>query len=149
MTLKRTFINRGKKAIEKRNLMGRGIYAVRHILPVEVAFEWGANKLEQWGIVMLNEQKKVVRCWNLTKRGEWEDCMIDVDGLELWQSSEMERQFAQDAKVSTEMTRLYETEKIRNGVLSRRAEQMEKALEHYHTNIFHRIAKHFATFFSC
>lgn len=148
MALKRTFENRGKRPVEHGKLKPNGVYAIRHILPQEIAEEWGVNDTEQWGLVMLDSSRDVRRTWNVGTRYKWQTEAIDSTDLELWTATEKEMQFAHESENAEVMTRRYENEKVRCGVLEVRLRRAEEALEYYHRNIFHRIARHFATFFS-
>lgn len=149
MALKRTFENRGKNPVAHCKLKPNGVYAVRHILPHEIADEWGVNNAEQWGVVVLDTSRDVRRTWNMGAKNKWINEVLDSRSLELWVATEKEMQFAQESENAEVMTRRYENEKIRNGILSQRAEKAESSLSYVANNFWHKIANRLDKIFSC
>lgn len=139
-TLKRTFTNRGKRALELSELKPNGVYAVRHILPVEVAAERGCTQ-EQWGIVVLSASCTIRRSWNVEVQDGWHVGLTAMDGLELWKSSVKERQFAvaEEARESLEV-------KCQSmiGMISVR----DQRITYFEQNRWHRVASWLDKFFS-
>lgn len=108
MALVRTFTNRGKRAMEPSELKPNGVYAVRFVLTPELAQEWNANELEQWGLVVLDSICKVRRHWNLTQPNAWSTAEVDTASLKLFKTSMTERQFASCAEYEERYKSLYD-----------------------------------------
>ena len=95
-TCVKSFVKRGQE-VKKENLKAGGIYAVRYVLPAEVAAKYGTVQ-EQWGLVQLNGEGVIMRTWNVDEY----NVMSDTDKHEAWvesltyfRSSQMERQFVE------------------------------------------------------
>lgn len=133
MALIRTFVNRGKRALELSELKPNGIYAVRQLLPTEVMEEWGVTSNEQWGIIMLDVQCNVRRSWNFIQHNLWSTVTFPLDTLKIFRTSEQERQFAMEAETSQS----YAVKLQQSAV---RITNLQRDLDYYHRNRWHRLA---------
>lgn len=123
MALVRTFTNRGKRAMEPSELKPNGVYAVRFVLTPELAKEWNANELEQWGLVVLDSICKVRRHWNVTQPNAWSTADVDAASLKLFKTSTMERQFAANTEHMERYNSMYDD------MLQRRSDLLFKLKE--------------------
>lgn len=136
MALKRTFINRGKKELEIGQLKPNGVYAVEHVLPVEVAAENGVSQA-QWGIIQLNMTCQVRRHYNVTTPGMWCADELQLSGLHIWKATPMEMQFASSSEDALNYQSKYSVERCMN--LS-----LQKRISYFEHNVWHKIAERIA-----
>lgn len=141
MVLIRTFVNRGKRAMELSELKPNGIYAVRTLLPVEIMAEWGVTNNEQWGIIMLDAQCNVRRSWNIVRHNVWTIGTLPLSELKIFRSSETERQFACEA----ETAQSYAIKLQQSAV---RITSLQREVDYFKRNRWHKIADRLNRFFS-
>lgn len=140
MALVRTFINRGKRPMEVSELKPNYVYAVRHILPAEVATEWGITQQEVWGIIQLGANKEVRRSWNVVTPGTWSVDDVKVTGLAVFKASLMEQQFAFASENEFAYTTKCQQLAIRNS-------DLQRSVDYFKTNRWHKLAERIANLF--
>lgn len=139
-TLKRTFTNRGKRALTLDELRPNGTYAVRIVLPVEEAARLGVDQ-EQWGLAMLGSSMTIRRTFNVENPGGWHSGFTSPDGIEFWKASKMERDYA-DAQEAVENLR------VKNTAMMKMIAERDKKITYYETNRWHKVAERLTRFFS-
>lgn len=141
MKVQTTTVIRGKKPLEASELKPNGIYAVRHVLPVEVMKAWHVGEQVQWGIVVLNASFGIRAHYHVTRPYEWSDEQIKLEDVQLYKSSQLERDFAFAYDTATSMTTKCQQ-------LTLRLTNAQRKVEYYATNTWHKVAERLARFFS-
>lgn len=141
MSIFKTVIKRGKHPLPINSLKPNGVYAVFHILPVELVPEWNVTSIEQWGIVQLDAEKNVRRSWNLTAPQMWTTDKVDITTLKVFYATRGEQDYAIISELAIRYNSLYDSERQRNILLEHR-------LRHYEESRTHKIAEAIRNFFS-